>query len=339
MQGSIRRDPVSHRWVTFAPEKAPVLIRSSSEHEAAPDTMCPFCPGNEEATPREILRFSNFPHLNARWSLRVFPARNPLLRIEADPRPRGKGVYDTMQRLGAHEVIVETARHGGRFDEMGAEEVRDILLAWRDRAADLQGDRRFKYLLIGKNRGHEAGGTVNHHYSEIIAFPFVPAFVEWRFGHAADYYAFRRRCVFCDIVAQEMEEKERIVEENDEFLAFCPYASRFPFEVWILPKRHLLHFSDTPHETILPLARIYRSVMGLLGRALGDPAYNVVVYNGPSSYDDFSKNPLLFFHWHLEIIPRIFGMNAVSLGGGGYVNPTLPEEAAAFLRKAGDLTA
>ncbi len=337
MQGTIRRDPVSHRWIIFTPEKAQVIIRDSAETEPLlPETpgSCPFCPGGEHATEKEIMRYNSFPHLNKGWSLRVFPARNPLLRIEEDPKPRGHGMYDTMQRLGAHEVVVETPRHGGFFDEMTPEEIRDILRAWRDRSADLQGDRRFKYIMLFKNRGKEAGGTVNHHYSELVAFPFLPSFVEARFHHAADYYSFRRRCVFCDIIAQELEEKTRIVEENEEFIAFCPYAGRFPFEVWIVPKRHMLYFSETPHELLPSLSRIYRSIMSRIRIALGAPAYNLMVYNGPSNYDDFTKNPAQFFHWHIEIAPRIFGMSAIALGGGGYLNPTLPEEAAAFLRKA-----
>lgn len=338
MQGMIRRDPVSHRWVIFAPEKAPILTRGSSEEETllpgSPDA-CPFCPGNETTTGAEILRYNHFPHLNNGWSLRVFPARNPLLRVEEDTRPQGNGIYDAMHRIGAHEVVVETARHGGSIDQISPEEFRDMFLAWRDRSADLQGDRRFKYLMIFKNRGKEAGGTVNHHYSELVAFPFLPSFVESRFQHAADYFAFRRRCVVCDIVDQELADRSRLIEENEEFAAFCPYAGRFPFEVWIVPKRHLLYFSETPHETLLALTRIYLAVLRRIRVALGAPAYNVVVYNGPSNYDDFTKNPLQFFHWHIEVIPRICGMNALPLGGGGYINPTLPEDAAAFLREKG----
>jgi len=336
MQGSIRRDPVSHRWVMFAPEKAQTIVRPSQEKNGhSTGGRCPFCPGNEEATPHEILRYNHFPHLNAGWSLRIFPARNPLLRIEEDPRSRGRGLFDTMQRIGAHEVVVETPRHSGYFDDFSPEEVRDILRAWRDRLADLQGDRRFKYLTVCKNRGREAGGTIDHHYSEIIAFPFIPPAIETRLTHAAEYYAFHRRCVFCDMIAQELEDKERIVRENDEFVAFCPYASRFPFEVWIAPKRHLLHFSETPYEILLSLAQIYRSVMRRIRHALDAPAYNIIICSGPVNYDDFAKNPFQFFHWHLEIIPRVFGMNAIALHGN-YINPTLPEEAATFLRKKGE---
>ncbi len=336
MHGSIRQDPVSHRWVIIAPEKANAFIQISSELSTkrwSEPARCPFCPGHEFAAEKEIMRLNSLPHLYRGWSLRVFPARNPLLKIEAEQHFAGDGIYDIMHRLGAHEVVVETPRHGIHLDELSVEEIRDIIRAWHDRFADLQGDRRFKYISIQKNRGDAAGGTVNHHYSEILAMPFVPSAVETRLKNATAYYQFKRRCVICDVITQELAVRDRIIEENDDFVAFCPYASRFPFESWIAPKRHMLYYSEMPYELYLPFAKIYRSVTLRIRKALNAPAWNMVIHSGPVNYDDFTHNPYHFYHWHMELFPRISTLSALPLAVGAYVNPTPPEEAAAFLRK------
>lgn len=334
-QGNIRRDPVTQRWVIFSPEKFNTLIRQSKEIETdaySAGETCPFCPGHEYSSEKEILRYNNKTFSDKGWSLRVFPARNPVLKIEEDVKYSGAGIYDAMQRLGAHEVIVETTKHAIHVDDLSNEEVRDIFSVYRDRILDLRKDGRFKYLLVFKNRGKEAGGTVNHNYSEIAAFPFVPATAELKLRHSDSYYNFKKRCVYCDVVAQETQQKERIVAENDDFIAFCPYASRFPFEMWIMPKEHSAFYSTITNEKALSLAAIYRQAIFRMRKALNSPAYNIVLHNSPVNCEDDYPGMSKYFHWHIEILPRITNITAITMGGGGYVNPTLPEDAAEFMR-------
>ncbi len=333
IKGCLRRDPLNKYWVIFAPEKVSTIIKQSSEQEADFD-LNPYAPGFEFATGRDILRKINPAYADQNWSVRVFPAKKPVLLIESEVNFKGKGLYDVMERLGAHEVVVETPRQNIYFDQLSIEEIADVLNVVRERIGDLKKDTRFRYVMVSKNRGLAAGGTINHNYSEIKAYPFVPPLVQARIDNAVAYYNLKERCLLCDIVDQELESKERIVAKNDFFVAFCPYASRFPFEIMISPRKHGSVFNTALSDFDIDkeLAKILRLVLLKIRKALKAPAYNCVFHYPPVNSGEKELIESKALHWYISIIPKITNMMSDALEGGVYTNPTLPEEAAEFLK-------
>src|SRR5581483_1856421 len=239
----LRKDPIVGRWVIIAADRARRPNELPVERDAPRVGLCPFCPGQEDKTPRELLAYRPADGPAARrdapgWSLRAFPNKFPALMIEGELGRSGDGVYDRMNGIGAHEVIVETPQHGKSFAQLSQAEIESVLTAYRDRLTDLKRDLRFKYVMIFKNHGSAAGATLEHSHSQLIALPVVPKNVTEEMAGALAYYQYKERCVFCDINRQEMQEKVRLVYENAEFCVIEPYAPKFPFETWVLPKRH-----------------------------------------------------------------------------------------------------
>ena len=327
----LRRDPLNKIWVIYAPEKVKTLISVSSENETRFD-VDPFVPGLESATGPDILRHNDPLYSIGGWSSRVFPAKNPILRVENDKNSRGIGLYDSMSRLGAHEVVVETPKSGVSMDQLSVEEIADAIKIIFDRIADLRKDTRFRYISVTKSRGLAAGGTIDHNYSEIKAYPFIPPFVRNKLDNCLAYYREKERCLLCDIIDQELTDRKRIVVEHDNFVAFCPYASRFPFEIMVIPKKHGRILSDNPASAIADFAKILKPVMTKLRLGLNSPAYNMVFHYLPVNSGADADAERMAYHWHLEIIPRISVISADSFENGIFVNPTLPEDAAEFLR-------
>jgi len=213
---------------------------------------------------------------------------------------------------------------------MPIEAVEDVLWAYRDRIRDLAGDKRFRYILVFKNQGQAAGATVEHSHSQIIALPIVPKRAKEEVEGAKKYYDYKERCAFCDIIQQEINQGVRMVSENHEFIAICPYAPRFPFETWILPKRHTHDYQVNSKNMIEGLALILSDTLKRLNRVLDTPPYNFILHTAPVNYLDTSR----YYHWHMEIIPKLTRVAGFEWGSGFYINPTPPEESAKFLREA-----
>jgi UDPglucose--hexose-1-phosphate uridylyltransferase len=236
----LRKDPVVGRWVIISTERA----RRPSDFvaEATPPRtgLCPFCAGNEEQTPPEILagRAPNLAADGPGWTYRVVPNKYPALRIEGDLEAVGEGLFDRMNGVGAHEVIIETPAHHASLATMSVDEVTDVLRAYRERVLDLKKDPRFAYVLVFKNHGEAAGASLEHPHSQLIATPIIPIMVREELEGAADYYARKERCVWCDILRQERRAQRRLIAERGGFVALAPYAPRFPCETWIIPARH-----------------------------------------------------------------------------------------------------
>ncbi|MFQ5904165.1 MAG: galactose-1-phosphate uridylyltransferase, partial [Candidatus Binatia bacterium] len=242
----LRKDPIMGRWVIIATERA----KRPNDYGVAPEKImegfCPFCPGNEDKTPPEILAYrpdGTLPDTTG-WTLRVFSNKFPALRIEGEMGKRGEGIYDRMNGIGAHEVIVESPNHRDVLSTLSAKAMEDVIWAYRDRMMDLRRDLRLRYIMIFKNHGAAAGASLQHTHSQLIALPVVPKRVTEELAGAFDYYQYSERCVFCDIINQEQNEGTRIIYENPYFLVVSPYAPRFPFETWILPKVHNSSFED-----------------------------------------------------------------------------------------------
>ncbi len=235
----LRKDPVVGRWVIISTERAKRPQEFTPEPVPRREGVCPLCPGSERMTPPEILGYRQGGQPNdPNWTLRVVPNKFPALRIEGELGKAADGIYDRMHGIGAHEVVIESERHDVDLFDLPEKRFEDVLWAYRDRLVDLKKDHRFKSVLIFKNHGAAAGASLTHSHSQLIALPVIPKRVMEEMNGCREYYRFRDRCLFCDIVVQEMDQKVRIVEETGEFLAFSPYAPRFPFETWIVPKRH-----------------------------------------------------------------------------------------------------
>jgi UDPglucose--hexose-1-phosphate uridylyltransferase len=233
-----------------------------------------------------------------------------------------------MNGVGAHEVIIETPDHMKDLVDLDAESFRNVIRAFRERILDLKKDPRFKYILIFKNQGESAGASLEHAHSQLIATPILPKRVMEELSGAEQYYEFKERCIYCDIVRQEINDNIRVIAVNDMFVAIEPFASRFPFETWVLPRFHESAFETIRGETIVQLVPLLRETLKRLPAALNDPAYNMMIHTSPLD-NRYHKE----YHWHIEIIPKLIKVAGFEWGTGFYINPTIPEDAAAFLKE------
>jgi len=328
----LRKDPVIGRWVIIATERAlrPSSFKSEPDELSADLSTCPFEPGNESSTPPEILAYrkpDSRPN-GPGWWLRVVPNKFPALRVEGTIDKHGKGMYDMMNGIGAHEIVIETPDHADEMGLMSEMQTKEVLWAWRDRIVDLSRDHRLKYAMVFKNKGARAGATLQHPHSQIIALPIVPLRVQEELDGARQYYEYKDRCVFCDLVEQELADRERIVEETDRFVTVVPFAQRFPFEMWVLPRQHESDYARTTRHDFLELAGLLKRTLLRLRGALDDPPFNLVVHTAP-----LNSEGLPYYHWHMEIMPRVMHTAGFERGTGFYINPTRPEETAQFLRE------
>jgi UDPglucose--hexose-1-phosphate uridylyltransferase len=327
----LRKDPVTGRWVIISTEarKRPGDFRLSAP--VPPDgAFCPFCEGHEGYTPRELLAYRHGGGPNSPgWDVRVVPNRLPALQVEGTLDRKGEGLFDKMNGIGAHEVIIETPDHTQTLATLPATAIERVLWAFRERVLDLKQDRRFRCILIFKNHGGQAGAALEHPYSQLIALPIVPRQVRDEVEGARQHHAQRERCVFCDIVRQEQESRVRIISEGADFVALSPYAPRFAFETWIVPKRHGPAFEDAPRHEYESLARMLKETLQRINRTLLSPPFNLIIHSAPFE-DGLSE----VYHWHVEIMPTLTRVAGFEWGSGFYINPTSPEEAAQVLRDA-----
>jgi UDPglucose--hexose-1-phosphate uridylyltransferase len=256
------------------------------------------------------------------------PNKFPALQVEGTLDREAEGMFDRMNGIGAHEVIIETPDHDKTFATMSEAEIARVLAAFRARVLDLKQDLRFRYILVFKNHGAAAGATLDHGHSQLIALPVVPDFVREEVEGAQRHFAEKERCVFCDIIRQEQAAGRRIVQENADIVALSPYAPRLPFETWLLPRRHASRFEEAPQHEFESLARMIKWVVARLNRALERPPYNLVVHSAPFGDDRAGES----YHWHVEMIPKLTRVAGFEFGTGFYINPTSPEEATEVLR-------
>ncbi len=325
----LRKDPVTGRWIIISTDrsKRPHDFQVTHVHPIGREA-CPFCPGHEELTPPEILAYRDGSGPNTPgWEVRVVPNKYPALRVEGALDRQGEGMFDRMNGIGAHEVIIETPDHALTLATMSEAQIERVLRAFRDRIRDLRQDRRLRHILVFKNHGAAAGATIEHTHSQLIALPLVPDFVREELDGARRHFASKERCVFCDIVHEEIAAGRRVVQESADIVALAPYAPRFPFETWLLPKRHGARFEDAETHEYESLARMLKAVLMKLDRALESPPYNLVLHTAP-----FVDDVVESYHWHIEILPKVARMAGFEWGTGFYINPTSPEEATEVLR-------
>ena len=324
----LRRDPITQSWV----------IQQMTEVSWTKAGICPLCPGHESLCPPNLYVYPLAP---ASWQVRVIPHRNPVYQIEGDAARQAEGLYDKMRNLGAHEVVIEHPDHALQFADLSDDQVIQALRAYVARIADLKKDLRFRYVTLFRNVGPEAGQVLDHPHSEITATPFIPRRSAYELRAALAHYQAKERCLFCDIVKQELDQQVRVVERNELFLAFCPFASRVPYETWVLPIYHHASFEEdvTSSEKELQLARLLKSTLRRL--SIVAKAYHLVLHTSPNlnvkPYRAVTWRTLTEdYHWHIEILPIIPGKSRSYSFKEVYFNSLPPPEVAAKdLREAG----
>ncbi len=257
----------------------------------------------------------------------MVPNKFPALRIEGELEPAGEGLFDRMNGVGAHEVIIETPDHEATLASLSVDEVADVLLAFRERVVDLKKDPRFEYILVFKNHGEAAGASLEHPHSQLIATPIIPIMVREELTGSADYYRRKERCVWCDILRQERRARHRIILERDGFVALAPFAPRFPCETWVLPTQHRAAFEESQVEEMRGLADRARRLPAPHEHGPARSGLQLHAAHGPARRAEPDH-----FHWHLEIIPKLTRVAGFEWGSGFFINPVPPEDAAAALR-------
>jgi UDPglucose--hexose-1-phosphate uridylyltransferase len=327
----LRKDPITERWVIISSERGKRPSDWTMEPKVRGGGFCPFCPGNEDKTPPEVraLRPGTEQKNVPGWKIRVVPNKFPALQIEGDLNRRGEGLYDVMNGVGAHEVIIETPNHLAELADLDTDHIYDTLLIFRERILDLKNDTRFKYILIFKNHGISAGASLEHSHSQLIATPIIPKRVQEELLGAKKHFDFKERCIYCDILHQEVQMSKRLVVRTDDYVSVEPFAPRFPFETWLLPVKHYSHFEAMELREYYGLAAVLKETLLRINRTLESPHYNFILHTSP-----VQEAPLLEYHWHIEIIPKLTKVAGFEWGSGFYINPTPPEMAAQHLREA-----
>jgi len=331
----LRRDPLMRRWVIIAPDRRADLISRRLERPLLAQTKpCPFCPGNEHMNPQEIyvVRSEQTPHNPQGWAVRITPDRKPLLRIEGTVERRGVGPFDLMSATGAHELVTDTADHSAHWADFDLAQMQRLLGSYIYRYNDLRNDPRFRHVVIMKNYG-APWSRYAHQHSHIVAMPFTPRRIDDEFIGATAYYQHKERCVFCDALQEEERRGERVVAVNEDFVAFAPFASGFPFEVWLMPRRHAPDFGEIGERALPTLAALFKEVMTKLRATLHDPHFSLALHSAPLNGQNRDE-----FHWHWELIPHLSGELGMEWATGVYFNPIAPEDAAACLREGRPLS-
>jgi UDPglucose--hexose-1-phosphate uridylyltransferase len=326
----LRKDPIVGRWVIIATDRAKRPVAAKVEGPSASGDFCPFCEGQEAKTPHEILAYRDRQTRGDErgWRVRVVPNKFPALQVEGHLNKRGDGIYDMMNGIGAHEVIIECPHHETTMANLTEENIREILWVYRDRLVDLKKDPRLVYGMVFKNVGAAAGASLEHTHSQLIVTPIVPINVWEEMTGSLEFFNYRGRCIYCDMIRQELGAEKRIILETSNFVAFAPYASRFPFETWILPKSHNSHYENIHKIEVDELGTVLKTILLKLESALDKPAYNYIIHTAP-----FDTQTLPHYHWHIEVIPRVTRVAGFEWGTGFYINSVPPEEAAAFLQE------
>ena len=316
----------------MAPERAKrpqdMLRKKLAEELPGWDKSCPFCPGNESQTPDEVFRLPISSEAPA-WEVRVVPNRFAALAVDGDITRRQEGrLFRKMDGIGVHEVIIETPSHNTPMALMSYQRVKEVLIAYQERYNTLKENRQLKFITIFKNHGSAAGTSLAHPHSQLVATPIMAPYFHQKFYVAVDYHADVGKCLYCDLLAEELDKGKRIVAETKEFVILHPYASRVPYETWIIPKRHCASFDLFPETYLAELAMVLKDTLLCLYRGLDNPDFNYMV---DTSTTEDEEDP--YYHWHIRIVPRLTTIAGFEMGSGIYISTALPEETAKLMKK------
>jgi UDPglucose--hexose-1-phosphate uridylyltransferase len=332
----LRKNAVTREWVIIAkgrgkrPSDFAHSGRSKVERPPERDERCPFCPGNEAKTPPEVYALRPTGAADAGgWRLRVVPNKFAALRPDGSDRLRQMGLHSLRDGYGAHEVIIECPAHNKDLWEMEVSEVESVIEAYRRRYLAFESGESLQHVLVFRNHGTQAGTSLVHPHSQLIAAPVMPRQLQVELQGAAAYWEYLGKCVFCALVEEETKDRERIVLETDHFVVATAFAGRYPFETWVVPKRHSIQFAAMSEEEAGDLARVLRETLQRLACSLGRPSYNFAIHTAPAA-----EYNVRAYHWHMEIFPRITTLGGFELGSDIYINVVAPEDAARHLREA-----
>lgn len=323
-----RQNQATKEWIILAPE------RGKRPHEYAIERKernplpsyrkdCPFCAGNEIKTETPVYVRPE----EGDWQVRVVPNKYAALQPDLATTRTRVGSFLAAKGFGIAEVVIEHPRHDITIALMDLEEVAAVLRAYKDRHQALRDNEKINLITIFRNHGQRAGTSLEHPHSQIIATPIIPPHVRYPLEQAVLHFDEHGSCVYCDMLAEEIRQGERIIVDSDNFVAFCPFAARSPFECRIYPKRHMPSYISTDKDEIIELARMLREVLGKLHYGLNNPDYNYVIRSSPIGDEDTRH-----LHWYLVIIPKISIPAGFEIGSGIYINTVPPEESAKFLR-------
>jgi UDPglucose--hexose-1-phosphate uridylyltransferase len=324
----IRLNPVTGDWVIIATERArrPEEFVKRRDHPMLPihSASCPFCPGNEEMTPKETFRVADG---NGDWLVRSMPNRFPALTPEGELVHRSEDGHAVVSGVGRHEVIVETPRHDLGAALLPVSQLERVLSAYQHRFRAFYQDRRIEHVILFKNHGEGAGTSLQHSHSQVVGMPVMPVQLRNRLEEALRHWSDHGECVYCRCLSEELREGVRVIAQNASFVAFVPHAALSPFHQWVFPKRHSAYFGAVSETELADLATLLAEVLARLHFGLDDPDYNFVI-RSLSPADATVKH----FHWYLSLIPRVSKAAGFELGTGMFINTALPEASAAFLR-------
>lgn len=322
----LRLNLVTREWVIIATERAkrPMEFKNSVDKRVIPEFLktCPFCPGNESKTPTERSRLP----LEGPWLVRTVDNKYPALG-KGEKKLSADGFRRSISGVGIHEVIVESPVHNQTTALMSLPEIEDIFLTYRGRFIAAHNDPRVEHTILFKNHGEDAGVTIEHTHSQLVAVPVVPIQIRDRVQAALHFFDDTGECMLCAMIKREREEKARVIIETDRFLTFVPYAALSPFHTWIFPKRHSAAFSTITDEEVKEIAYHLKVLLSKFYYGLEDPAYNYVIRSGRPQ--DAGNE---YCHWYLSIVPRLTKAAGFELGSGMFINTVVPEKSAEFLR-------
>ena len=334
----LREDCTTGDWVILAPERAKrpqkkPKVKSTNEVPVW-DKSCPFCPGNENQTPPEAFRLP-LPERPSAWAVRVVPNRFAAVTPNGQStRIRDRYFFHKMNGIGVHEVIIETPSHNAVMAFMSYYQVEEVLVACQQRYNALKKNPQFKFITIFKNYGLTSGASLIHPHSQVVATSIAAPYYRRKSEVAFSHYDNFGRCLYCDLLRAELDRGERIVVETDKFVVFHPYASRVPWETWIIPKKHRASFGLSPPIYLAELAMVLRDSLLCLYRGLDNPDFNLMV-DSTSTAEEESP----YYHWHIRIVPRLTAIAGFEMGSGIYINTALPEDTAILLRQVANSSA
>ena len=324
----IRYNIVTREWVIIATERAkrPEEFAKANTRRTPLQphvASCPFCPGNEDKTPPEVYRSPK----QGPWQVRVVPNKFSALDATGELTRHRQGLKSCMTGVGLHEVIVESPDHSKTLALLSEDEVAQVMEAYQQRYEAVTSDPRVAHATLFKNHGERAGTSLEHTHSQIVGTPIIPPQVRRRMESALSYYDESGECLFCSVMADELLDHSRIVAQTNDFVAFVPYAAMTPFHLWIYPLHHIASFSETTPEQLRDLSRILRTVLRKLYFGLENPDFNLSVRTPPRE-----AHGQKYYHWYVSVIPRVTRVAGFEIGSGMFINTSLPERSAAYLR-------
>ena len=325
-----RKDPVTDLWVIVAPERAQRPMPSLTGAATAQPERCPFCAGNEDDTPAEVfaVRAKDTAPNRPGWSVRVVPNRYPALAPKGESETRSGQFFKSMAAHGVHEVIIESSAHIESMAALGEAQIGQVVRAYRQRMVELGKDMRWRSLLLFKNQGIAAGASLLHAHAQLVALPMVAPALAHEIDGAKVFHESQGGCVYCEMITREISARARVVSADERYVALCPYGSRIAYETWILPRRHGARFETASPDDDSLLARTLRPTLQRIERVLESTLLNLVIHSGPPH---LGENP--FYHWHIEILPRLIQAGGFEWGSGSFINSVRPEDAAQLLRE------